>query len=99
MSYSDFEFFSMDAEWGGFGFLDQNEAVAAILWYGLSAGFFGNPGYIICLLFFSPVVVTATYLFEPFLGQLFGYLMEIDHFPGFLTWLGTFLVLIGILLI
>ena len=89
----------MDVHWGGFGFLDENEAVDAILWYGLSAGFFGNPGYMICLLFFSPVVVTATYLCEPFLSQLFGYLMEIDKFPGVMTWVGTIFAVIGILLL
>lgn len=95
----DFDLFSMDVNWGGFGFFDKEEAFAAIVCYGLSAGFFGNAGYVICLLFFSPVIVSACFLFEPFLGQLFGYWMDIDRFPGWLTWLGTFLVLVGILLI
>ena len=99
-AYSDrFVFFSLDIQWGGFGFCDENQAVKAILFYGLSAGFFGNAGYVICLLFFSPVIVSACFLFEPFLGQFIGYWMGIDHFPGWLTWVGTFLVLVGILLI
>lgn len=95
----EFDFFSLDVNWGGFGFLDSDEAFAAIVCYGLSCGFFGNAGYVICLLFFSPVIVSACFLLEPFLGQMIGYLMDIDHFPGWLTWIGTLLVLIGILLI
>ena len=96
---SEFSLFSLDPHWGGFGFLDEGEAFAAIVCYGLSCGFFGNAGYVICLLFFSPVIVSACFLFEPFLSQMFGYWMDIDRFPGWLTWVGTFLVLVGILLI
>ena len=99
LAFSEFRLFSLDTHWGGFGFLDEGEAFAAIVCYGLSAGFFGNAGYVICLLFFSPVIVSACFLVEPFLSQMFGYWMDIDRFPGWLTWFGTFLVLIGILLI
>ena len=93
----DFEFFSLDPLWGGFGFAHKDEVFAAFVCFGTSAGFFGNAGYVICLLFFSPVIVSATFLFEPFLGQLIGYLMKIDKFPGWMTIIGTVLVLIGVL--
>ena len=73
--------------------------MVAILGFGLSAGFFGNAGYVICLIFFSPVIVSASFLLEPFIGQLVGYWMDIDHFPGWATWVGTSLACVGVLMI
>lgn len=100
IAFSDeFTFFSMDRERGGFGLLDPEEVFAAFICFGSTSGFFGSSGYVICLLFFSPVIVSASFLFEPFLGQLIGYWMEIDHFPGWSTWVGTLCVLIGVLAI
>ena len=93
----DFKFFSLDREWGGFGFAHEDEAFVAFACYGTSAGFFGNAGYVICLIFFSPVIVSASFLAEPFLGQMIGFAMNIDRFPGWLTWVGTALVLFGVL--
>ena len=89
--------FSNDAEWGGFGFLNKDKFFDTFFIFGMSAGFWGSAGYIISLLFFSPVIVSASFLTEPFLGQLFGYWMNIDAFPGLMTWLGTLLVCLGIL--
>ena len=60
--------FSIDKEWGGLGFLNKEHFLETFVFYGQSGGFWGNAGYIICLLFFSPVIVSAVYLIEPFLG-------------------------------
>ena len=57
--------FSIDSVWGCFGFLNSEDFVSNILVFGLSAGFFGNTGYIISLAFFSPAVISATFLLEP----------------------------------
>ena len=57
-----------DKEWGAFGFLNGDHAVEALLFFGPSSGFFGNAGYVISLLFFSPVIVSASFLMEPFIG-------------------------------
>ena len=81
------------------GMFHEDEFVTAFFIYGPSAGFFGNAGYIICLKFFSSVVVSASLLFEPFLSQMIGFWLDIDALPGWMTWLGTFLVFIGIALI
>ena len=89
----------MDPLTGAFGFLDSEKAFETIVGYGASAGFFGNPGYVICLLFYSPVVISAVYLVEPTVSQMFGYWLGIDAFPGWMTWLGAALVLVGISLI
>ena len=95
----DYIFLSTDKYYGGFGFLNGDTLFAALVCYGASSGFWGSTGYILSLLFFSPVIVSAAFLFEPFFGQLFGYWMDIDHFPGVLTWVGTLLVLVGVLAI
>ena len=98
MGYSDdFTYFSLDREWGGFGYFHKDEVFYAFICFGLTAGFFGSLGYVISLLFFSPVIVSASFLFEPFLGQMIGFWMKIDHFPGWFTWIGTFCVLFGVL--
>mmetsp|Transcript_3277 Transcript_3277/g.4408 ORF Transcript_3277/g.4408 Transcript_3277/m.4408 type:complete len:136 (+) Transcript_3277:762-1169(+) len=65
---SKYELFSLSKEWGGLGFLHNDQAVATLLLYGPSHGFFGSAGYLICLLYFSPVVVSAAFLVEPSIG-------------------------------
>lgn len=96
-SEEEYSMFSNDAEWGGFGFFNKDKFFDTFFVFGMSAGFWGSAGYIISLLFFSPVIVSASFLTEPFLGQLFGYWMNIDAFPGLMTWSGTVLVCLGIL--
>lgn len=68
----------------------------SVVVFGLSAGFFGNAGYIICLIFCSPVLVSGVFLIEPILAQCFGWALGVDKAPGWLTWAGTCLVLFGI---
>ena len=94
-----YEVFSTDKYLGAFGFFHKDQALVAILGFGTAAGFFGHAGYILCLFFFSPVIVSASFLAEPFLSQMVGYWMGIDHFPGVATWIGTTLACSGVLLI
>ena len=88
--------FSTDKITGGFGFLNPDEALVAFVYFAL-AGFWGVAGYVISLLFFSPVIVSASILFEPFVSQMIGYWMDIDRLPGWLTWVGTVITTFGIL--
>ena len=92
-----YRFFSFDKHWGAFGFLNEDQIVEGLLAYGLSTGLFGNAGYLACLLFYPPVVVSAFYLIEPIVSEFCGFVLGIDKFPGWATWLGTFFVIIGIL--
>ena len=85
--------------WGCFGFLNKEEVIESFLVFGMAAGFFGNAGYVICLKFFSPVVVSAVFLVEPLLAQCFGWALGIDEMPGASTWIGTSLVFFGIALV
>ena len=97
--YDDYEFFSNDKMMGGFGFMHPDEAVYGVICFGLSAGFFAMAGWVLCLLFFSPVVITGTFLFEIFISQFLGFMLNIDKLPSWLTWVGTVVVIIGVLLL
>ena len=54
-------------------------------------------GSVICLLYFSEAVMSSMLLVQPFVGQLFGYFAKIDRFPGWMTWLGSCVIVLGIL--
>ena len=93
----DYMIFSLDQQWGGFGFAHKDEAFAAFVCFGLSSGFFGTVGFILCLVFFSPVIVSSCILLLPFVGQIIGFAMDLDRLPGWMTWVGTALVCLGVL--
>ena len=97
--YDEYEYFSTDKMMGGFGFLHPDEAVNGVFVFGLSAGFFAMAGWVLCLLFFSPVVITGTFLWEIFISQFLGFMLDIDKLPGWLTWVGTVVVIVGVLLL
>lgn len=59
----------------------------------------GSAGYVLCLLFYSPMVVTNAYLLEPIVAQLLGYYLGIDKLPGYMTVVGTIITLLGIIII
>ena len=46
--------------------------------------------------FWSPVVAMNMLLFEPVVAQIYGYVFEVDQFPGFFTILGVIAILAGI---
>lgn len=69
MIESEAEVFSIDAVWGCFGFFNPNDDIFfTLVVFGLPAGFFGNSGYIVALAFFSPQIVTMSFLTEPFMA-------------------------------
>ena len=90
------EIFSLDMETGCFGFLNVHNHALSILSYALFASFFGSAGYVLCLLFYSPLVTSNAYLVEPFFAQILGYMFGLDKLPGYLTGLGTLFAIFGI---
>ena len=62
----EFYVFSIDKEFGLFGFLNPEIAVEAFIFAGFFATVCGAGGYIACLLFFDPLVVSSSLLIEPF---------------------------------
>lgn len=91
-----FEFWSMNPKSGLFGFLNPECAFVAFVPYGIYCSIFGSAGYIVCLLFFSPLVVSSSFLLEPLVAQILGSYLGIDKTPGPLTIFGTLVIIFGI---
>jgi len=88
--------FSTDLQTGVFGFLNPEISGFAFLYVGLFATVFGYCGYVMSLLFYDPLVVSSSLLFEPFVAQFYGYMLHIDQFPGTFTFIGAFIIILGI---
>lgn len=88
--------FSFDMQYGCLGFLNPNNDPWLIGAYALFASFFGSAGYVLCLLFFSPLVTSNAFLVEPFFAQVVGYSMGLDKMPGLVTFLATVSAITGI---
>ena len=95
--YDNVEIFSVDPINGCFGFLNRETAFTALVPFGLLAAVCGSAGYVLCLLWYSPVVTSNSYLIEPFIAQALGCAVGIDQMPGFLTLIGTMLAIAGIM--
>ena len=62
------EMISINPEYGCFGFFNPSSALIAFVPYGICSSLFGSAGYVISLLFFSPLVVTNAFLTTPFVA-------------------------------
>ena len=91
--------FSMDPETGCFGFLDPSAFVFAHFVWGLLAIYAGYHAYLLTLYFYPPQLCTAVMMTEPFLSQVWGVMVGIDKMPGWITFAGALLQVIGIVLI
>ena len=91
------EIFSFNRETGCLGFLNVHNEVLPLLGYSVFSSFFGSAGYVLCLLFFSPLVTSNAYLLEPFFAQLLGFLLGLDKLPGLMTGIGTLFAIAGIM--
>ena len=81
---------------GIFGFLHHNNVWLGFFWNAAVAGFWGYSGFILCLEYFSPLVVMNCLLLEPLIGQCLGQALNIDEAPGPMTWIGVALIGIAI---
>lgn len=91
------ELLSFDVETGCLGFLNlAQNAWLPLFCYALFASFFGSAGYVLCLLFYSPLVTSNAYLLEPFFAQMLGFGLGLDQLPGICTALGTLAAVGGI---
>jgi hypothetical protein len=59
---------SFDMDIGCLGFFDPRIAFIAFVPFGIFCSIMGSAGYVICLLFYSPLVVSNAYLIEPFIA-------------------------------
>jgi hypothetical protein len=62
------EIFSLDMTTGCLGFFDPRIAFTAFVPFGIGCSIMGSAGYVVCLLFYSPLVVSNAYLIEPFIA-------------------------------
>ena len=62
------QFWSTNATYGIFGFLNSECAFTAFIPYGIFCSVFASAGCIVCLLFFYPLVVSTSFLLEPFIA-------------------------------
>lgn len=93
----DITMFSLDTHTGCLGFLNlSHNDLLPLFSYAVFASFFGSAGYVLCLLFFSPLVTSNAYLLEPFFAQLLGFSLGLDKLPGVITAIGTISAVAGI---
>lgn len=81
-----------------FGWLDMQY----LPWFILLAfigGLLGHTGINTCLRYMSPLTVSTAVTLEPLLGSLIGWLFFDSGVPGFWTWIGGPILIIGILFV
>jgi len=88
--------FSFSPDTGIFGWLSSKHFVYVFFYVGILTGVFANGGYIISLLFYSPILVSNLMLLEPVNGQILACLLGVDNFPGMLTIFGGIITLFGL---
>ena len=65
-------------------------------WNAIFSAFWGLYGYVISLLFFPPVFVMNCLLMEPMVSQVIGVALNIDEWPGWMSFLGVAIVIVSI---
>lgn len=72
------------------------------LWFlalALIAGVLGHTGLNTCLRYTSPLVISTSVTVEPILGSIIGFIIFDEGLPGFWTWIGGPILVVGILLV
>ena len=89
---------SQFSEYGVFGWT-SNEFFPWFLALALIAGILGHTGLNTCLRYTSPLVISTVVTMEPILGSIIGYLIFDEGLPGFWTWIGGPILVIGIIVV
>jgi drug/metabolite transporter (DMT)-like permease len=63
------------------------------------AGIIGHTGLNACLRWVSPLTVSVAVTLEPMIGSIIGYVFFDAGIPGFWTWLGGPLLIVGVILV
>tara|TARA_B100001248_G_C27391986_1_gene462962 strand:+ start:414 stop:1394 length:981 start_codon:yes stop_codon:yes gene_type:complete len=85
-------------EFGVFGWLK----ISYFGWFlalALIAGLLGHTGINTCLRYMPPLVVSTSVTLEPIIGSIIGHVLFDTGLPGFWTWLGGPILIIGIILV
>ena len=93
----DITLFSLNTQTGCLGFLNlRDNALLPLLSYAVFSSLFGSAGYVLCLLFHSPLVTSNAFFLEPFFAQLLGFSLGLDKLPGIMTLIGTICAVAGL---
>lgn len=84
------------SQYGAFGYFSHD----TLLWFvllALIAGILGHTGLNYCLKYVSPLLISISVTLEPVLGSIIGWMFFSTGIPGFWTWIGGPILLLGIL--
>lgn len=84
--------------WDYFGWMTVEKAGYAIM-LGLAPGFFGHTAINYLTKSLRPVIITTFINFEPIFGSFIGWFVGYQGIPGYFTWIGGFVMIIGNLVI
>ena len=87
--------FSIDAEWGCFGFLNPQHFGTNFLLQGIFSGFWGGFGLTISCFFHSPLMTQNFILVVPIIAEIGADIKLIDTQLTFLSFVGASLVIMG----
>lgn len=87
---------SFDPKTGAFGFLQPHLWLYVIFVYGFFTGACNMGAYSMSCKYFSPLVIGTAVLFEPIGSQILGCILGLDHIPGWMTFMGTGVTLVGL---
>tara|TARA_B110000444_G_scaffold259555_1_gene303670 strand:+ start:10201 stop:11187 length:987 start_codon:yes stop_codon:yes gene_type:complete len=92
---------AMESEFSKYGVFGWTEG-EFFLWFlalALIAGVLGHTGLNTCLRYTSPLVISTSVTVEPILGSIIGFVIFDEGLPGFWTWIGGPILVVGILLV
>ena len=86
------------SDWSYFGWMTDDKVGYALL-LGLGPGLFGQTSVSYLSKVLRPVVITAFMNFEPLIGSIMGWIVGFQGIPGYFTWIGGLIMIIGNLVI
>jgi drug/metabolite transporter (DMT)-like permease len=86
------------SQYGVFGWISM-DYLPWFLLLAIIGGLLGHTGLNTCLRYMSPLTVSTAVTLEPILGSLIGWLFFDTGVPGFWTWIGGPILIIGLLFV
>jgi drug/metabolite transporter (DMT)-like permease len=92
--------FTRDVEYGIWGFLNwRMDRLPNDLIQVLFGNLVGTVGYVCCIQFFDPLVITVACLMQPVVAEFMAFLVGVSPLPGWMGWIGNVAVIGGTLLV